>query len=287
MVQLVDGDIKTREVLTWKGLHLLHAQSSSCSQKVRIVLGLKGVPWESHLIDLRGNENWQPWFLGINPRGLVPVLVHDGVVHIESNDILVYLDRTFPTPRLIPEGQENAVGALLRHEDELHLDLRTLSFRFLARRAGPYKSEAAMRSYLENGSETVGGIKDDEKALQAAFWERAGREGFPDDMVRASAQRFRAEFDKLDRTLAGQPYLLGGQLSVLDVAWFIYSNRLASCGYPFARLHPHVHAWAERLRAQPGIAREIALPAERQAMNDAVLRENVTAGGSLEAVAGF
>jgi hypothetical protein len=36
-----------------------------------------------HPVDLPGNENMQPWFLGINPRGLVPLLVHDGAVHIE------------------------------------------------------------------------------------------------------------------------------------------------------------------------------------------------------------
>ncbi len=94
MVQLVDSDIKTREVLGWKGVHVLHFAGSSCSQKLRIFLNLKGIPWESHPIDLPGNENFRPWFLGINPRGLVPVLVHDGAVHIESNDIIQYLEKT-------------------------------------------------------------------------------------------------------------------------------------------------------------------------------------------------
>src|SRR6516164_9252877 len=42
------------------------------------------IPWQSHPIDLPSNENMQSWFLGINPRGLVPVLVHDGVDHILS-----------------------------------------------------------------------------------------------------------------------------------------------------------------------------------------------------------
>ena len=92
---------------------------------------LKGIEWESHVVDLLGNENFRPWFLGINPRGLVPVLVHDGAVHIESNDIIQYLEKTFPTPKLIPAGHENEVAALLKHEDDLHLDLRTLSFRFV------------------------------------------------------------------------------------------------------------------------------------------------------------
>ncbi len=87
MVQLVDSDIRTREVLAWKGVHVLHFMGSSCSQKLRIFLNLKGIEWESHLVDLFTGENFRAWFLGINPRGLVPVLVHDGMVHIESNDI--------------------------------------------------------------------------------------------------------------------------------------------------------------------------------------------------------
>src|ERR1700734_1797160 len=114
MVQLVDSDIKTREVLGWKGVHGLPFTGSSCSQKLRVFLNLKGIQWQSHPIDLPHYENMQAWFLGINPRGLVPVLVHDGAVHIESNDIITYLENTFPTPRLIPAGHENEVASLLK-----------------------------------------------------------------------------------------------------------------------------------------------------------------------------
>ncbi len=202
MVQLVDGDIKTREVLDWKGVHVLHFMGSSCSQKLRVFLNLKGIPWESHHIDLPGNENFRPWFLGINPRGLVPVLVHDGAVHIESNDIITYLERTFPMPKLIPAGHENEVAALLRHEDDLHLDLRTLSFRFVFAPPGPPKPAEALRSYAANGSGTVRGVGDHDKQIQIEFWERAAREGFTDERARTSARKFRAEFDALDRRLA-------------------------------------------------------------------------------------
>jgi glutathione S-transferase len=123
VVQLVDADIKTRGVLEWKGIHVFHFFLSVCSQKLRIFLNLKGVPWRSHPVDLFRNENLSDWFLGINPRGLVPVLVHDGVVHIESNDIITYLEKTFPQPRLIPAGHENEVAGLLHHEDELHSEI--------------------------------------------------------------------------------------------------------------------------------------------------------------------
>jgi glutathione S-transferase len=285
MVQLVDSDIKTREVLSWKGVHVLHFMGSSCSQKLRVFLNLKNIPWHSHPIDLPNYENMQPWFLGINPRGLVPVLVHDGAVHIESNDILAYLESKFPAPRLIPSGHENEVAALLRHEDDLHLDLRTLSFRFVFAPPGPPKSAAALESYLKNGTGTVQGAKDREKQVQIEFWQRAAKEGFTDERARASALRFRAEFDKLDRTLAQQPYLMGTNLSVLDIAWLIYEHRLSLAGYPFARLHPNVHAWAEKLRARPEFAKEIGQLRHSEAQLDAVRRAQ--AGSTLEAIAGF
>jgi glutathione S-transferase len=285
MVQLVERDIRTREVLGWRGVHVLHYMGSSCSQKLRVFLNLKKIPWQSHPIDLPSNENMQPWFLGINPRGLVPVLVHDGAVHIESNDIIQYLENKFPAPRLIPAGHENEVAALLKHEDDLHLDLRTLSFRFVFAPPGPPKPAAALESYIANGSDTVGGVKDGEKEVQIEFWQRAAREGFTDAQARACALKFRAEFDALEKILTKQPYLIGEALSVLDIAWLIYEHRLSLAGYPFARLHPQVHAWAEKLRAMPEFAKEIGL------LRHSPERAGASAGSqhdkTLEMVAGF
>jgi glutathione S-transferase len=287
MVQLVDADIRTREVLGWQGVHVLHYAGSSCSQKLRIVLNLKGIAWQSHPVDLPGNENFRPWFLGINPRGLVPVLVHDGAVHIESNDIITYLERVFPEPRLIPAGHEDEVAALLRHEDDLHLDLRTLSFRFVFAPPGPPKPAEALASYAVNGAGTVQGAVDRDKQVQIDFWQRAAREGFTDASVRAAAHRFRAAFDSLDRTLAAKPYLMGDALSVLDIAWLVYAHRLSLAGYPFARLHPQVFAWKERLRSQPAFAREIDLLRHSSDQRDAVRRAQEQTGETLEAIAGF
>jgi len=285
MVQLLDSDIRTRDVLGWKDVHVLHFAGSSCSQKLRVYLNLKGIPWQSHPVDLPKNENMQPWFLGINPRGLVPVLVHDGAVHIESNDIIQYLEGKFPAPRLIPEGYETEVAALLKHEDDLHLDLRTLSFRFVFAPPGPPKPAAALESYIAGGTGTVQGAADHEKQIQIEFWQRAAREGFTDERARASAQKFRIAFDALDKKLARQPYLMGEDLSVLDIAWLIYAHRLSLAGYPFARLHPHVQAWAERLRAMPEFAKEVGQLRDGAAAHDPARRAQ--AGKTLETVAGF
>ena len=95
-MQLLHQDIRTRELPAWRDVHLLHFSGSSCSQKARIFPHLQGIDWVSHPVDL---ANQTPWFLGVNPRGLAPVPVHDGAVHMESNDILTYLDDSFPQSR--------------------------------------------------------------------------------------------------------------------------------------------------------------------------------------------
>ena len=163
MVQLIDGDIKTREVLDWRGIHIFHAWMSSCSQKLRVYLNHKPVAWQRHELNLGASESYTPWFLGINPRGLVPVLVWDGAVHIESNDIIAHLEAAFPDPCLIPMDQAADIARLLGEEDDLHLDLRTLSFRFVYGRTGSPKTPAAMATYRESGSGTVGGKPDIER----------------------------------------------------------------------------------------------------------------------------
>jgi glutathione S-transferase len=213
--------------------------------------------------------------------------VHDGAVHIESNDIIAYLEKTFPAPKLIPDGLENEVAGLLRHEDDLHLDLRTLSFRFVFAPPGPPKPAEALKIYAGNGSGTVRGVKDCDKEIQIEFWQRAAKEGFTDQAARASAQKFRVEFDALDQRLEKQPYLLGNLLSVLDIAWFIYANRLVLAGYPIARLHPRVGAWFDRLAKRPEFAKEVAMPPEAKERVEATRRAHVQAGKSLEMVAGF
>lgn len=287
MVKLADADIKTREVLDWKGLHIFHYPLSSCSQKTRIFLNLKGATWEPHVIDLLGNENVNEWFLGINPRGLVPVLVDDGDVHIESNDILTYLEEKFDTPKLIPDEAKAEVMDLLKLEDDLHLDLRALSFRFVFAPPVPPKTPEALADYAKNGSGTVGGEKDEHLDIEIAFWDRLNREGIPDEVARRAAENFKAAFSDLDSKLEHQPFLLGEELSVLDIAWFIYVNRLTLAGYPFERLHPNLHAWFGRLCERPEFSREIELPPPLAQKFAETRAKHAEAGQSLAEVAGL
>jgi glutathione S-transferase len=284
-MQLLETDIRTREVLSWKGVHVFHAHFSSCSQKLRMFLNFKNLEWESHPIDLGKIENLSPFYLGINPRGLVPCLVHDGQVHIESNDIVLHLERAFPEPRLISAGRETHIATLLRHEDDLHLDMRSVTFRFIF----PPSSQARMSSdaltrYATTGSGTVQGKRDLQKAREIAYWEEYEAHGISDEAVRRSVHRLRTAFAEIDMTLEKSAYLDGENLSVLDIAWFVYVHRLSLSGYPLRRLHASVSDWYMRLAVMPQIARELVLPADLDDMIETRQSALRSSAKNLEAV---
>ena len=138
-----------KSVTALEGLHLFHADISNCSMRVRMVLAEKELPWTSHHLDLRKKETVTPEYFGIHPKGLVPTLVHNGVVHIESNEIIAYLDETYPDPPLQPQsGKEREVmHEWLRTATEIHVPaVKTLIY---TRKIGKvlHKNEAEDAKY--------------------------------------------------------------------------------------------------------------------------------------------
>jgi maleylpyruvate isomerase len=84
---------------------LYHHAVSSASYRVRIALALKGLPFDSKLMDLRAGEQRGEAFLRINSQGLVPTLaLDDGAVLTQSLAIIEYLDETHPDPPLLPQA---------------------------------------------------------------------------------------------------------------------------------------------------------------------------------------
>ena len=87
-------------------LTLYHFNNSVCSQKIRMVLREKGVDnWESVEVDLFTGKQFDPEYLKLNPKGVVPTLVHDGKVVTESTLIAEYLDEVFPDPPMPTSGR--------------------------------------------------------------------------------------------------------------------------------------------------------------------------------------
>jgi glutathione S-transferase len=157
---------------------------------------------------------------------------------------------------------ETEMAQLLRFEDDLHLDLRTLSFRFLFAPPQSPKSAADLERFATTGSGTVGGHRDSHIDREIGLWKQLSASGITDEAARAAADKFNGAVAEMDARLADAPYLMGDAFSLLDIAWIVYAERLRLSDYPLARLHPLVGAWLAEQSKRPEIAREIALPHE-------------------------
>ncbi|UQA54635.1 glutathione S-transferase family protein [Polyangium aurulentum] len=89
-----------------------YGSGSPYAWKVWLALEHKQIPYEFRLLSFDRGDTRAPEFLAINPRGKIPVLVHDGVAIAESNAIVEYLEERFPERPLLP--RDPAARALVR-----------------------------------------------------------------------------------------------------------------------------------------------------------------------------
>ena len=79
---------------------------SGTSHRLRIALNLKGLSYDYVAVDLRNEEHLGAAFKAINPQGLVPALVVDDLVLVQSPAIIEWLEERYPTPALLPADPE-------------------------------------------------------------------------------------------------------------------------------------------------------------------------------------
>jgi maleylpyruvate isomerase len=75
---------------------------SGTSHRLRIALNLKGLDYEYLPIDLRTERHLGADYKALNPQGLVPALVDEGRVLIQTPAIIEWLEERYPTPALLP-----------------------------------------------------------------------------------------------------------------------------------------------------------------------------------------
>ena len=132
-------------------LTLHHNEMSTCSQKVRLTLAEKNLEWKSIHLRLRKGEQFDPHYLRLNPRGVVPTLIHDDWVIRESSVILEYLDEVFPEPSLHPDDPVARATMRLwtkQFDEDLQTSTAIVSMCIAFRHQFLEKSPAEMQTYL-------------------------------------------------------------------------------------------------------------------------------------------
>ena len=200
-------------------MYELYGRKGAGSMVVEAVLEECGVTYK--LIEVKRDASRMPPadFFAINPLGQVPALkLPDGSVMTESAAIVLYLADEHSESGLAPAPR----GPLRPHF------LRWLVY-------------LAANIYMTD--------------LRITYCDRYTTRAADAASVKEAAMQARArEWDVYAAALAAKPYMLGEQLSAVD----IYAAMLATWNLDvpaFFRKHPNVHASYERVVARPAVAR--------------------------------
>ena len=209
---------------------------SVCCQKVRLVLAEKSIEHEMVIISFEQRQQHTPEFEAINPKGKVPVIVHDGRVITESTIIIAYLDDAFPGRQLMPKDPYWRARRWLWArwiDDEMHIPhIATLSFNISMTQLLGYKKD--LRASGPRGAPPpfmFVGIESKE--------------------MLASLHAYQRFLKEIDSTLADNPWLAGPDFSLADIDVVPYVWRLRN-------LHlsglwdgmPRVQDWLDRVSAR-------------------------------------
>jgi GST-like protein len=231
------------------GLHLYHAGWSNCSMRVRMTLEEKNLEWISHHLNTRTGEHITPEYFGINPNGLVPALVHDGEVWIESCDIIRYLDDLFPEPRLTPSDDKQIamLTEWLGLASAIHVTAVKTYIYASRLRDKRRKTAEELERYRS--------LQTNEELL--AFHARSSSEDGMTEVDRTRAEHLLHDaFAKLDNYLGQHRWLVGDDFTLADITWVPLHFTLERAGFSFAR-HENVMTWARTIAARPSFQKAV------------------------------
>ncbi|WP_284615479.1 glutathione S-transferase family protein [Aquabacterium humicola] len=185
---------------------------SPFARKVRLVLEHKGLAFEALDGLLKTNH---AALQAVNGRIEVPTLVDDGVVVVNSSDIVAYLDHRYPANPVLPASPAARVHA----------------------RAWERTADSFIDPILINVS----------------YWKWAERDdAMPAGLQEAACADLKPVYDALERDLAARDFVSGDAPSIADFALFphLASARAMDAEWS-ADAYPQLSAWFRRLRALP------------------------------------
>jgi glutathione S-transferase len=225
-------------------LELYHNNISVCAQKVRVVLAEKSLPWTNHHLSLARGEQLTAEFKTMNPRGVVPVLVHDGNTIVESSVICAYLDEVFPNSPLMPKNPvERATMRLWCKlpDDFLHMACATVSFAIsfgqqLKKQAGNGLEERLMKMPDPARRERQRALI--EKGIETPFF-------------RDHIKVFEKTFGEIETQLGKTKWLASDMFTLADIEITPYVERIDRLGLAgMWQDRPRLADWFKRIKAR-------------------------------------
>jgi glutathione S-transferase len=221
--------------------------NSVCCQKVRITLREKGLEWDAIRVDLFKAEQYDPKYLKLNPKGVVPTLVHNDESIIESTLICEYLDDAFPNPPLKPD---NAAGRSRMRlwskfvDEGLFEGVTELSFSAMFRERMKNMPEEIRQIRFRN----IGDPRRHDRFKSTYEF------GVQSPFVLHAIGAYDRAFKLMEQTLAeGGPWLLGKRVTLADINLMPLVARLAYLGLLDVWTHdrPHVNLWWKQVQEWP------------------------------------
>ena len=237
-------------------LTLYEFGNSVCCQKVRLTLKLKNLDWQSVQINLFKSEQYDEKYLKLNPKGVVPTLVHNERSITESTLICEYLDDIYPIPKLIPNdpymrAQMRIWSKLV--DEGLHEGISEISFSAMFREKMKLMSPEQREVRLRN----VGDPKRYDR-FKSTF-----ELGVDSQFVGYAIAAYEKAFDLLESSLSkSQMWILGDDLSLADINLIPYVARLHFLCLLNIWIEdkPHVQKWWARVQALPQYIQSILTP---------------------------
>jgi ganglioside-induced differentiation-associated protein 1 len=230
-------------------LDLYHHGSSACAAKVRFALAEKALAWTSHYVDILKGEQFAPQFLALNPKAVVPVLVHDGAVIVESTVICEYVEETFPANPIYPAAPLDRARVRIwtkAVDEELHPACSAITYVVSHRHTILRNGLGSFEDFLARGA-TEG------TAARTLKWQWI-QLGLDAPGAADKIRLYDAYLHKMETALGDSEWLVGDRFSMADIAMAPYVNRLAALAmhglWANGRL-PRVARWFERVSARP------------------------------------
>jgi GSH-dependent disulfide-bond oxidoreductase len=228
-------------------LELYHWEPTVHSGEPLICLTEKQLTFQSRYVDLLQLQQHEPDFLGINPSGQVPVLVHDGRIVTECGLILEYLDETFPERPLMP------LPLVAQYEARFWI-------KYVAERMAPYvcllgwhflTRPTLASTVVERARTTIGGLPRQRQSV----WTKALDDTYADEDIALARESLTFAATKLEEALRRGRWLAGYRYSMADIAVVlaVRAMRVVVPQVLSATRTPRTLEWLARVEERPAV----------------------------------